>query len=150
MRNPVGQLAAGIVQCAIPARKDYWPRDRFAKFFWAKQPLTYRNVQFSLGGQCWAKMCKSGEEGDPSFSRLRNLGLAKVETGPRLARLAIGQLKASKSMKCMVTPSDSRSDKQCMQKMNGRLKKHINMHVGEAIYELGKCSCKTISRMRQQ
>jgi len=56
-------------------------------------------------------MYKSGEEGDPSFSRLRNAALVNVESGLRLARLADEQLKASKSMKCMSTLSDNRSDK---------------------------------------
>lgn len=32
MRNPVRQLATGIVQCTIPTEKDYWPKDKFAQF----------------------------------------------------------------------------------------------------------------------
>ena len=39
-------------------------------------------------------MCKSGEEGEPSFPRLRNATLVKAEPGPILAR----RWKASKSM----------------------------------------------------
>ncbi len=33
MCNLVGQLAAGIAQCMIPAGKDCWPRNKFAHFF---------------------------------------------------------------------------------------------------------------------
>lgn len=82
--------------------------------FWAKQPLTSKNVQFILGGQCYARMGKSRGEGEPSLSRLCNAALVKAKTGLRLAQLVDGQLKESKSMKCMVTLSDIRSDKQHM------------------------------------
>jgi len=68
-------------------------------------------------------MHKLGEEAEPSFSRLHNVALVKVETGSRLAQLADWQLKASKLMKCMVKVSDSRSDKRCMQNMNGKSSK---------------------------
>ena len=32
MHNPIWMLTVGIVQCAILARKDYWPRDIFVQF----------------------------------------------------------------------------------------------------------------------
>ena len=38
------------------------------------------------------------EEGEPSFSILRNATLVEAESGSRLARLADGQLKANKTM----------------------------------------------------
>lgn len=95
-------------------------------------------------------MCKSREEGEPSFSRLPNGSLVKVETRPRLAQLADGKLKEGKSMKFMVTISDSRRDKQCMQNMNWRFNKQIKMHVGEVVRWLGERQCKIVSCMRQQ
>lgn len=84
---------------------------QFCAIFWTKQPLTSRNAQFSPESHCWARLRKYGEEGEPSFSIVRNVSLVKAEIEPRLARLADGKLKESKSMKCMATLSDIRSDK---------------------------------------
>ncbi len=95
-------------------------------------------------------MQKSREEGEPSFSGLRNATLVKAETKPRVARLADGKLKESKSMKYMVKLSDIRSDEQCMKNMNGGLSKQINMHVGEVVHRVSELPCKTVSCMRQQ
>ena len=149
MHNLVWQLDTGIAQCAILDGKDAGPGTNLQKF-WAKQPLTSKNAQFSHGVWWWAGMHKSREEGEPSFPRLCNVTLVKAEPGPRLAQLIDGKLKESKSMKCMATLSDKKSDKKWMQNMNGRFNKQINMHVGEAIHRLGECLCKIVSCMWQQ
>lgn len=53
-----------------------------------------QNAQNSPRGQFQVGMQKYREEGEPTFPKLRNVALLKAKHGPRLARLAEGQLKA--------------------------------------------------------
>ena len=108
-----------------------------------------RNISVKIK-QIWARIRISGDEGEPSFPRLRNAALVKAKLRPRLARVADKQLKENKTIKCMATLSDSRSDWQCMQNMNERFIRQSNMHVCEAVCRLGERLCKTVSCLQQQ
>lgn len=62
----------------------------------AKLPLSSKNVQNILSGQCWSAMHKSRDEGESSFPRLRNATLVKGQGGTRLGQVTDGKLKETK------------------------------------------------------
>lgn len=95
MHSPFWLLTAGIAQCAIPAGSDYRLRDCIVQFFGLAITVPHKCAKQSWRIVPGQKCTFLERKAEPSFLGLRNAISVKVESRPRLDKLANGKLKAN-------------------------------------------------------